>query len=325
MPEPIRLENKEQSMLPWEALRIRYIKLGRNGRWWSQCRERKIIRLGFNTGDPEILNNALNQRWDLIQEYWAARSGTPTAHTNATKEFINDDGRTLWITFEEGSLFYGFTDGGDLQAEIIAHDESSSYRKMAGAGWSNLDASGKELRFDDLSGKLTKTAAFRQTICKLTESNENYLRNRLMGGEQLEVLEAKNANHQLIDKIACLVRSFTWWDFELLIELIFANSGWQRVSRTGGTQKTTDLDLLNQVTGDMAFVQIKSATTNAEFRTYRERKILEKGHFDRMFYVFHTGQIDMTSENGISTWNVEKVAEQVLANGLVDWVINRAK
>ena len=113
-------------------------------------------------------------------------------------------------------------------------------------------------------------------------------------------------------------------DFEILCELIFANSGWRRTSGTGGVQKTIDIELENPVTGDAAFVQIKTKTTQKEFEDYILKK--QASHYDRMFYVYHSGDIMNSMEDSeISVWDLNKVAEQVLSSGLVDWVIAHSK
>ena len=44
-----------------------------------------------------------------------------------------------------------------------------------------------------------------------------------------------------------------------------------------------------------------------------------------MFYVYHTGDAELISdEENISLFNVDQIAELVLSNGLVDWVIDKS-
>lgn len=57
--------------------------------------------------------------------------------------------------------------------------------------------------------------------------------------------------------IVDMMRFLNPYDFELLVELVFAQSGWQRISSSGGTQKTIDLELYLPSTKDYAFVQVK--------------------------------------------------------------------
>jgi hypothetical protein len=49
-----------------------------------------------------------------------------------------------------------------------------------------------------------------------------------------------------------------WKDFELLVELIVTQGGYRRVTETGGTQKTTDIELVLPLTGERLFVQAKA-------------------------------------------------------------------
>lgn len=96
------------------------------------------------------------------------------------------------------------------------------------------------------------------------------------------------------------------------------------MSSTGGVQKTIDIQLENPVTGDSAFVQVKSDSNQIQLDEYIG--LYQDSYFSRMFYVHHTSSSILKSSNeNVSVWDVQKVAEQVLSNGLVDWVINRAK
>lgn len=74
----------------------------------------------------------------------------------------------------------------------------------------------------------------------------------------------------------------SWQDFELLVDLIFSASGWRRVGVVGGSQETVDIELVLPSTGDRAFVQIKSATTQNELDDYLRR--FEKRDEGRMFF-----------------------------------------
>lgn len=308
----------------WDASKIRYIKLGESGRWWPECIKDKIIKLGFNSGDPELLKLSREGKWELVKHYWSSRSGTSTAHTNAMREFFEDDGNTLWVTFQDGCMYYGYSDGGNIFTNIDTTGEPITYRKMNDLGWRNTDLNGDILRFDELSGKLTKTAGFRMTICKFSEDVENYIRRKISAKPNPLVIEAEKAKDNLAASLEDIIKLFTWKDFELLIDLIFSNSGWKRISSIGGSQKTTDLDLINPVTDDLAFVQIKSSTNQSEFEDYVKLKSLEKSEYQRMFYVYHTGSLHSSYED-VVVWDLKKVCDRVIETGLINWVIGRAK
>jgi hypothetical protein len=110
-------------------------------------------------------------------------------------------------------------------------------------------------------------------------------------------------------------------DFETLVDLVFSTSGWRRQGIVGKTQKTLDLDLALPSTGERAFVQVKSRTTSTELAEY-VGKLEDHGPYDRMFYVFHSGEAD-TDDDRISVIGPEKLAELVADAGLVNWLIRK--
>ena len=313
----------------WDSKKIRYIKLGDGGKWWEECLDRKIIRLGFNSGSPEVFDLAKSGNWESLKKYWIDHQvGTPTQHTNQMQEFFEDSGETLWITFQGGCLYYAFSDGGDIVKEpSIENKHWTSYRRLAGDGWKNTDVEGNELRQEGLSGRLTKTAGYQQTICGLKEDVEEYLRNRLKCKVSSDLVKAISSKSELEKSIQPLIQFLTPQNFELLVELIFANSGWRKTTSTGGNQKTTDLDLYNPITSQQVWVQVKSKTDPKEFRDYVEKHYSDRSNFETMYYVYHTcnvGEI-LNEDPQISVWDIETVATQVVANGLVDWVLNKSK
>lgn len=319
-------------MKPWDAKKILYIKLGTEAKWWKECKEKKIIRLGFNSGSEDIYEWAISGQWEEVNKYWKQikTDTTATTFTNQIKQFFNDDGKTLWVTFEEGCLYYAFTDG-----EIIPDPsyDTSSYRRLTADGWKNVDKKNNPLRMEELSGNLTKTAAYRQTICKLEKDAEDYLRLKLKCEENPDWKKTNDSLNNLVKSIKPLIQSLTWKDFELLVELIFSNSGWQKTTKIGGTQKTTDLDLKNSITDEQIWVQVKSKSTANVFKEYKKKNETEKRNFKTMYFVYHTGthigkighNINEDDEEGIKVWDLEKVARNVVSNGLTKWVMDKSK
>ena len=316
-------------MKPWDAKKIRYIKLGDGRKWWNECKERNILRLGFNSGSSEIYDLARKRDWLSVKNYWAENGvGTPTQHTNQMQEYFEDDGETLWITFQGGCLYYAFTDGGEIIREHPSEGTSwTSYRTLTNVGWRNDDLDGNEMRIEGLSGRLTRTAGFRQTICGLQKDVEEYLRNRLQCKLNADLVNALSSVVNLEKSMQPLIKSLTFYDFELLVELIFSNSGWRKTTTTGGNQKTTDLDLYNPITNKQIWVQVKSDTDPGEFNDYVNKHFLDRASFETLYYVYHTGSVGerFNYDSQIAVWNIEVVAKQVIANGLVDWVLNKAR
>jgi hypothetical protein len=88
----------------------------------------------------------------------------------------------------------------------------------------------------------------------------------------------------------------------------------------GKTQKTIDLALMLPSTGERAFVQVKSHTTSAELAEYVGQ--LEGTLYNRMFYVFHSGDAT-TDDERVIVMGPERIAELVLDAGLVNWLIDK--
>ncbi len=67
----------------------------------------------------------------------------------------------------------------------------------------------------------------------------------------------------------------------MLIDLIFRQSGWRRISFVGKSKKFSDSDLEDPITGDLYQVQIKSEANDRDFRDYAEKfsagKYIRKG------------------------------------------------
>lgn len=123
---------------------------------------------------------------------------------------------------------------------------------------------------------------FRGTICQV-KAFDSLLRK--LNDELLpETIVAEEAERALIEAIVGLMRRLTWQDFELLVELIFSTSGWRRISRAGGAQKTVDLELVLPTTNERAFVQVKSGANTAGFKEYA-RRFAEADAYEWMFFV----------------------------------------
>jgi hypothetical protein len=114
-----------------------------------------------------------------------------------------------------------------------------------------------------------------------------------------------------------------WADFEDMVDLIFARSGWQRVSRVGGAQRDLDLELEQPTTQERAFVQVKSQADQSSLDRYVAR--FDEGNWQRMFFVCHTPKSRLTAPErpDIHLWTGRGLAQAVLRVGLQEWVLNR--
>ena len=149
----------------------------------------------------------------------------------------------------------------------------------------------------------------------------DYCVRRINGQQVPEVEQALETTRAMGDAILGLMRLLTFHDFETLVDLIFSTSGWRRVGRVGGTQKTLDIDLILPSTNERAFVQVKSRTTSAQLADYVGR-FGELDAYDRMFYVYHTGEA-ATDDDRVTVIGPDQLAPLVMDAGLVSWLIRK--
>lgn len=165
-------------------------------------------------------------------------------------------------------------------------------------------------------------ASFRQTLCRVEASG--YLLRKLNGLDEPAVLFAREARSRLLVSASALIADLHWADFETLIDILFARSGWHRTSVLGQTMKDADLIVEQVVTRETGLVQVKSAATQATLDEYLAR-FDEAGLWRRMFFVCHSprGPLTAGGRNDVQAWTRDGVAERVLSHGLFDWLVAR--
>ena len=75
--------------------------------------------------------------------------------------------------------------------------------------------------------------------------------------------------------------------FEILVEMIFARSGWRRVGSVGKAKRDTDISLEIPLTGERACVQVKTSAAPQDLVNWIKFKE-ETSAYSRMFFVYHT-------------------------------------
>ena len=301
--------------------RILFIKLGERGKYEKDCIEKsQTLRLGYQELSNEL---CLENNWDKVHNYFRYNenhnASVATSHTNQVKQFYTEDEKTLWVTFYANKLWWCFS-----KPEITLHNDNSKTRPVIGK-WSDEDINGRKLLSSNISGKLLKTQGFRGTICKIIE--HNYAVAKINCEQTKEVIEVEEAMNNLKLKLISLIQNLQWKDFETLIDLIFRQSGWQRVSDKGKTQKTLDLELFAPVTGEKSIVQIKSQSDLNEFLKYEE-DFVPMNDYHRFFYVVHSAKKSLENYNNpedskTHLYLVDKIADLAIASGLVEWIIKK--
>jgi len=190
-------------------------------------------------------------------------------------------------------------------------------------GWRKANIKGEPLRTDHLSTKLTQVAAYRQTICRVKEAD--YLIRRINAVGEPVVARAGEARQAVVAVASELIAGLHWADFETLVDLIFAHSGWQRVSRIGGKQADVDLILEQPATDEIAFVQVKSKAGQSVLDDYIGR-FQRSETYDRMFFVCHSpkGALSVDDDASLHVWTGDRLADAAVKAGLFDWLIERS-
>ncbi len=305
------------------AVCAKYIKLGRGGRWERMCLEDGTLRLSYGSVPHEV---AAAPDKEPLRQYFLDRGDAPSAaanHANQVFDFYHADPETLWITISDGFLWWCFArpEVEYLGVEDGEHEIRGSRLRRSVDGWHNTSLGGRPLRVAELNGELTKVAAYQMTIC--TVKPLDYLLHKINDQDLPAVTAAKDARSSLLESVQALMKLLTWRDFELLVELVFAQSGWRRIGETGGTQKTVDLELMLPSTEERAFVQVKSKTDQAQLNDYLER--FRARDEARMFYVYHSGPKSLACDvPGVVPIGPGRLADMVLGAGLFDWLLAKA-
>ncbi len=312
----------------------KYIKLGEKGYLEEICLSEKTIRLGYHQVPHDIgdnlqaLQNFFNQKDFFKKDY---QKSAATNHARQVYDFYTADKDTIWFTFSDGDLWWCQSDS---KVEMIGPDgkEGSRFRKTIN-GWSNKSianekSKSKELKIPELSGELTKVAGYRGTICNIKDSLREYLLKKINGEEITVVKQAIEAREEILESIENLMKLLHWKDFELLAELVFAKSGWQRISASGGTQKTIDIEMVLPSTQEQAFIQVKSRTDDKTLQYYIDKLDKRENEKEKMFFVYHT--VDHASEEIQEPENKmiilvgpQKLSEMVLDAGLFTWLLKK--
>jgi hypothetical protein len=294
-----------------------FIKLGSGGMWEEESIKNSILRLGYNEADFTACNR---KNWKKIEDDYLQLGKSQIAtsgYITQIKYFFEEPEDTIWITFYNNKLWWT-----KAKKEITLLEDGTKVRDCLDK-WSDKNILGETLFMENISGKLLKTQGFRGTIC--TVDQHEYLLRKINAEMSEEVQGTKSIYNDLKLKLSLLIKELTWQDFEVLIDLIFTQAGWQRVSSVGKTAKTLDLDLKAPVTGEKCLVQIKSSSNNKELSLYLET--FEKmDQYDRFYYICHTFKDippDLSNKANLNLMFVDQVAELAIDSGLTKWIISK--
>ena len=303
-----------------QAQQAYFIKLGSGGEWEQECiRGTQTLRFGYREIPHELCASG---RWtDVKARLLEMRSdkGAATRDLTQIRAFYEAGDDVLWVTFHGNQLWWCFS-----KRDLRVLADGTKERPAIGA-WSNADSTGRPLSTDRLRGSLVAMHAFRGTICVVREFD--YLLNKLNGRTPKVVEDAQTALKNLVDKIEALIRGLHPSDFELLIDLMFRETGWKRVGQLGKTQKDIDLELVSPVTNEKMMVQVKSQSSLAQFREYKER-FAALGDYSKGYFIVHTPDEALEKmepgDNDLRYLGPKEVAKLCIDYGLADWIIGKA-
>lgn len=301
-----------------------YIKLGQRNKWASNSINTNRIRIGWPNQTIEDIKNG---NWEKIRdELTMGDEGAVTRDLNSLKNIVSNED-ILFVTFFDSKLYWC-----KAVKNSIDSDDISKFLKVNGA-WSSKDISGqKEFFVNQISGKITKYQSFRATCCKIGAYYDEvgYL-GRLINNEESEpyknLLIKKN---ELNDLIISQIQVLHPKDFEILIDLIFRQGGWRRVSVLGETMEFFDLILEEGISGLKYGVQIKTKSTKLEFLNYvNEFKSKYSEDFDKFIFVVHSPDNALSQyvneSDEIELWNTSKIAELIVDFGLINWLLGKIR
>ncbi|TKW61400.1 MAG: hypothetical protein DI628_01880 [Blastochloris viridis] len=247
---------------------------------------------------------------------------TASDHARQVLDFYTLDESTLWITFTSNYLYWCFAEPDVIPSKP---DEIESkghrYRRTRGA-WHNTNLKGEPLYLTGISGDLAKKAMYQMAICNVFPDQLEYLLRKINGEEQDVVREATRARQAMLASIEALMKQLHPKDFEILVDLIFSQSGWRRLGAMGGVQKTSDMELELPSTSERAFIQVKSDTWQSQLNAYAKQ--LETRGDARMFFAYHTSRGELASTNPqIILLGPQRLSEMVLGAGLFDWLMQK--
>ena len=323
-------------MEPITAKQAIFIKLGVGGLWVSDCFRDNTIRLGYKSVPHDICLSACDSgdwtmaRREIRQAYRCTETATGN-HLNQVRKFYESDSSVLWITFHGDCLWWCFS-----EQQITCHKSEDAEvngektRPVIGK-WNNADINGKKILKANLSGRLLAVAGFMGTICSVRELQ--YLIHKINGTVEPHVAEAQRAFKNLQETLIPIVQNLHPNDFEIFVDLIFRQAGWQRMGVLGGTEKDIDLALTSLVTDEKIAIQVKSQADVRILDDYLMR-FADMSGFARFYFVTHSPsdqlrqrarELTQSANNRTFIFcDVQDIVSQAVCGGLTGWLLKKA-
>jgi hypothetical protein len=223
---------------------VRYVKNGKQGQWWGAARANRQVHLGWKPVPKELL---LKPDFPRIKQVLKS----PVQDFNALQTLLDSPSKHVWITFEEGSMWWcTVLDGANVNPDGES-DSKGNFWLVCDRPWTNRSLTGELLSRADLPGIVTTVAGFKGTVC--TPKARPQILRVIKGQKDPDVVKAAAARKKYKRAVEKLVTRLTWQDFEQLIDLILNRTGWARISTLGGPLQGIDLEVENRATDENRF------------------------------------------------------------------------
>lgn len=302
---------------------VRYVKNGAGGRWWPDAKSRSRLHAGWSWMSDDALragNEAILR--ELHQVEYGSKQGA-TQDLNQLLSLFQQPSRHLWVTFEDGFLWWATVRDGVTVSPENETSEHGHFWLNLNLPWDNRSQAGRFLAMSELPGVVTTTAGFKGTICEPKGWREIL---RLVRDEKDEdavaAMAARLAYQGAVSKLVARLRPK---DFEVLVDLILARSGWTRLAKIGGAAEGIDVEVECPAIDEIAFVQVKGVAGQQTLDDYVERFSNRRDRYHRMIFAVHSpgGKLRAPANEPVQVWDGPKVAELVVRLGLGDWLAKR--
>ncbi|MFN8307327.1 MAG: hypothetical protein U0T79_11165 [Ferruginibacter sp.] len=301
-------------------LQVVYIKLGSGNEWADECLKKGILRIGFREISKDLFETEdLDRIWYKYVELGYPKRAADM-YWSQLNTFFEAKESVIWITFHQQKMWWCKTKKGYKFA-----DDNTKFKEVIGA-WSDKDINGKKLWEDNLSGNLTKTKAYLSTIC--VPDAADYAWNKIHCLQSRETIQFETDLAAFRKSTIGLIRNLTWQDFEVLVDLIFRNAGYQRMGVVGKNVKAIDLSLLHPLSNEKIFVQIKSAATLAIYDNWKSKILVRDSDETQYYFAVHSPKKDLqdyeeTRPDKFKLWREKEISEMVIRFGLIDWLVQK--
>ena len=296
-----------------------FIKLGKKGIWNEDSIKNNIIRIGWQHVPTSLMNQKDTKQIRQIIDSYSKNKASATADYNSLMDVIQADKNVLFITFYKSSLWWAKSSD-----QTIYEDEISKYRRVEGS-WKNTDIKNNPLFLSDIDGEITKIARYQGTRCLVHSKDKLYrLLNRIPSDEYIKINENIK---QLSVFIVEAIKKLNWKDFEILIDLIFRQSGWIRVGISGESVEFADLELYEPVTNNRYAVQIKQQADVNVLKEYISK--FNSNIFKKFYFVVGIPDKNLINYNPsneqIEILTPKRISELIIKLGLLDFILKKIK